>query len=50
MVRRQKSYTDGGVGQVTLCGTDGDDWMFRSFGAMQVFYPNPGAAYVLWAR
>jgi hypothetical protein len=35
---------------LTLCGGDASTWMSRSYGFDMVFYPTPGAAYVIWAR
>jgi hypothetical protein len=46
--------TFGGVGEsnagLTLCGGDASTWMYRNYGSDMVFYPNPGVAYVIWAR
>ncbi|MEZ4449046.1 MAG: putative metal-binding motif-containing protein [Nannocystaceae bacterium] len=44
----------GGVGQynqgLTLCGGDASTWMYAKYGATMIFYPNTGAAHVVWVR
>lgn len=35
---------------LTACGPDGSAWMHRNFGNTQIYYPNAGAAYVVWTR
>lgn len=35
---------------LTMCGGDASIWMFRNYGNGILDYPNPGAAYVIWAR
>ena len=35
---------------LTLCGGDYSTWMYRNYGNTMIFYPTPGAAYVVWTR
>jgi hypothetical protein len=35
---------------LTMCGGDASTWMYRNYGGGMLNYPNPGAAYVIWAR
>jgi cysteine-rich repeat protein len=35
---------------LTMCGGDASAWMYRNYGSGLLDYPNPGAAYVIWAR
>lgn len=43
----------GGAGAnsgLTMCGSDGANWMYGSLGGDQTFYPNAGAAHAIWVR
>jgi len=35
---------------LTMCGGDASTWMYRNYGNTVLFYPNPGAAYVIWVQ
>ena len=35
---------------LTLCGGDGAAWMSRSYDGAWLYYPNSGAAHVIWVR
>ena len=35
---------------LTLCGVDGDRWMYLNYGLNMIKYGNIGAAYAIWAR
>jgi len=36
---------------LTMCGVDyGAEWMYATWGATPIYYPEPGAAYAIWVR
>ncbi|MFV8751754.1 MopE-related protein [Nannocystaceae bacterium ST9] len=35
---------------LTLCGPDASAWMYRNYANSIIYYPNAGAAYVVWTR
>jgi hypothetical protein len=44
------SDSTGGNAGLTLCGGDASTWMYSNYGSNLVFYPEPGAAHVVWVR
>jgi hypothetical protein len=44
------SLSNTGNAGLTMCGGDASTWMYRNYANTLVFYPDPGAAYVIWVR